>query len=272
MQKHMANAGAYAAFPNEALHVARNIVGPATGSGHGECFLEYHKRIMTPERFHRIRKILTSRQPDLALLAEDTKKTHNVAALLRTCDATGVYRMHAVNPEGSFPRHRLIESGSRPWVRTRAHTDIQTAVGVLRDEGMQLVAADLSADAVDYREIDYTRPTALIVGSEKPGLSAAAAELVDRFVMIPMHGMVDSLNVSVATALILYEAVRQREQAGMYDASRLPPDEFATTLFEWCYPAVARRCRELRVPYPPLDDDGYFNENPINEALQAAGN
>ena len=226
---------------------------------------------MTPERFHRIREILTRRQPDLALLAEDTQKTHNVAALLRTCDATGVYRMHAVNPEGHFPRHRMIEWGARPWVRTQAHTDVASAAAELRDAGMQLIAAHLSPDAIDFRDIDYTQPTALVVGSEKPGLSADAARLVDQFVVIPMQGMVDSLNVSVATGLILYEAVRQREEAGMFATSRLPPEEFATTLFEWCYPSVARRCRELNVPYPPLDNDGYFNDNPINAALQASG-
>jgi tRNA (guanosine-2'-O-)-methyltransferase len=90
-----------------------------------------------------------------------------------------------------------------------------------------------------------------------------AAALADEHVVIPMRGMVDSLNVSVANALILYEAARQREAAGLYDYSRLDPDEYAYTLFEWCYPDIARRCREQRVPYPKLDSDGYFNDNPL---------
>jgi len=226
---------------------------------------------MTPERFTRIKAVLNRRQPDLTLLAEDTRKTHNVTALLRTCDATGIYRMHAVNNEGRFPRHRMIEAGSRPWVRTCAHASLEDAVAELRGNGMHLIAAHLSDDAVDYRDVDYTRPTALVVGSELPGLSAAATAIVDQFVAIPMHGMVDSLNVSVATALILYEASRQREAAGMYTHSRLSAEEYSQTLFEWCYPDIARRCRELNVPYPELDDEGYFDSNPINAALQASG-
>ncbi len=226
---------------------------------------------MNPERFSKIKAVLRSRQPDLALLAEDTQKTHNVAALLRTCDATGVYRMHAVNPDGRFPRHKMIESGSRPWVKTRAHLSFAAAVSELRGTGMQLIAAHLSDKAIDYREFDYTRPTALVVGSELPGLSAEAAEQVDQFVMIPMHGMVDSLNVSVATALILYEAVRQRKVAGMYAQSRLPEDEFTYTLFEWCYPDIARRCREINAPYPALDSEGYFKDNPFADEAQLCG-
>lgn len=226
---------------------------------------------MNPERFSKIKAVLSSRQPDLTLLAEDTQKPHNVAALLRTCDATGVYRMHAVNPDGVFPRHKMIEAGSRPWVKTRTHLIVDDAVAELRSAGMRLIAAHLSDTAVDYREVDYTQPTALVVGSELPGLSAAAAGQVDQFVMIPMHGMVDSLNVSVATALILYEAARQREAAGLYAHSRLPAVEYDRTLFEWCYPDIARRCREIDSPYPELDDEGYFRDNPFADPAQLSG-
>ena len=78
-----------------------------------------------------------------------------------------------------------------------------------------------------------------------------------------MQGMVSSLNVSVANALLLYEAARQREAAGLYRQSRLHPEVFASTLFEWCYPAIARRCRETGLRYPALDDDGDLLENPF---------
>jgi tRNA (guanosine-2'-O-)-methyltransferase len=148
-------------------------------------------------------------------------------------------------------------------VRNRLHEDLPGAVGRLRDEGFRILAAHLSSSARDYRDIDYTAPVAILLGSELAGVSQSAAELADEHIYIPMRGMVDSLNVSVANALILYEAARQREAAGLYASSRLPEDEFRQRLFEWCYPDIARRCREYGVAYPELDDDGYFCDNPL---------
>ena len=86
-----------------------------------------------------------------------------------------------------------------------------------------------------------------------------------------MLGMVESLNVSVAAALILFEAARQREAAGLYQTSRLPEDEYNRTLFEWCYPDIARRCREAGLNYPELDDEGYIISNPFAELDYASG-
>ena len=78
------------------------------------------------------------------------------------------------------------------------------------------MAAHLSDEATDYRELDYTVPTALVVGTELFGVSEAGPGLSDQQVMIPMKGMTQSLNVSVACAIVLYEAMRQREAAGLY--------------------------------------------------------
>lgn len=219
---------------------------------------------MTPERFAKIRAVLRRRQPDLTVMAENVYKSHNIAALMRTCDATGVYRIHAVSSEGEFPRHHMVAAGTGKWVKSTVHHSVQTAVDNLRSSGFKLYAAHLSEAASDYRDVDYTSPCAIMLGSEINGVSDNAADLADRHIMIPMRGMVDSLNVSVANALILYEAARQRESAGLYDESRLPAAEFDTTLFEWCYPDIARRCREKDLPYPDLDEQGYFHQNPLN--------
>lgn len=218
---------------------------------------------MTPERFRKIRAVLARRQPDLTVLAENVYKSHNIAALVRTCDAVGVYRLHAVSVGGEFRRHHLIAAGTHKWVRHRLHQDLPGAIGRLRGEGFRILAAHLSPSARDYRDIDYTVPVAIVLGSELAGVSESAAELADEHIRIPMRGMVDSLNVSVANALILYEAARQREAAGLYTSSRLPADEFNRCLFEWCYPDIARRCREHGVAYPELDEDGYFCDNPL---------
>ena len=218
---------------------------------------------MTPERFQRLTQVLERRQPDLTVLAEDVHKTHNIAALLRTCDAVGIPAMHVVSPGGEFRRHHMVSGGSRKWVQTHLHADLDAAIVELKKLNFQIIAADISEDSEDYRAIDYTGPTALLLGSERDGLSAHAQSLADQHARVPMRGLVSSLNVSVAAALILFEAARQREQAGMYRQRRLYSETFARTLFEWCYPDVARRCRDKSLPYPNLGGDGFMLDNPL---------
>ncbi len=218
---------------------------------------------MTPERFQKLKKILQLRQPDLTILSEDVHKTHNISALIRTSDAVGVGEIHAVSPGGELRRHHMVEGGSRKWVKIRLHKDIGSAIKHLKQSEYHLVAAHFSNNSVDYREIDYTRPTAILLGQEQDGVSALAAEFANQHIEIPMHGMLSSLNVSVANALILYEAARQREAAGMYRESRIDPLLRDQMLFEWCYPRIATRCREKGIPYPALDEGGFLLENPL---------
>jgi len=102
-----------------------------------------------------------------------------------------------------------------------------------------------------------------LLGSELRGVSDEAAALADRHAILPMRGLAASLNVSVAAALFLYEAARQREAAGLYAECRLSPEIFARTLFEWCHPDIATRCRTRGLPYPPLTADGDLAANPF---------
>lgn len=111
--------------------------------------------------------------------------------------------------------------------------------------------------------MDYTRPTALLLGSELRGVSPDAAALVDCHASVPMRGLATSLNVSVAAALFLYEAARQREVAGLYAGCRLTPEQYSQTLFRWCHPGIAARCDEQGLPYPPLTSDGDLAANPF---------
>lgn len=220
---------------------------------------------MTPERFRTFKAVLARRQPDLTVLAEDVHKPHNIAALLRTCDAVGVLEIHAVGPRSSYGRNRGISGGTAPRVGVRVHRQLDPAVIQLKTSGFQIVAAHFSQAAEDYRAVDYTRPTAILLGSELRGVSAEAVRLADRQACIPMQGLAASLNVSVAAALFLYEAARQREAIGLYGACRLDPAVFDRTLFEWCHPGIAARCRRLGLPYPPLTADGDLAANPFAE-------
>lgn len=211
---------------------------------------------MRPERFRRLRAVLSRRQPDLTLLAERVHKPRNLSAILRTCDAVGILDVHAVPADEGLRLDDEISASAADWLRVHPHGALDDAVRTLRDGGFRIVAAHPGPDASDYRRVDYTGPTALLVGTELYGVSDEALTLADQSVTIPMAGMVRSLNVSVATALLLYEAYRQREEAGLYEESRLEAGERDRVLFEWAYPRLARIYRERGEAYPELGPDG----------------
>jgi tRNA (guanosine-2'-O-)-methyltransferase len=191
---------------------------------------------------------------------ERVNKEHNFSAILRNCDAVGLLEVHAVLPRHGLKLSEQTSAGAQKWVTAHRYPD-EDAVQILqglKENGMQVVAAHPDHRAVDFRAVDFTRPTAILMGAELFGVSDTALEQADVTAVIPMAGMTRSLNVSVATALLLYEAQRQREGAGMYaaDPPRIPEPRFSELLFEWSYPRFARRFRELGLPYPALGPDG----------------
>jgi tRNA (guanosine-2'-O-)-methyltransferase len=211
---------------------------------------------MTPERYQKLRRVLDQRQPDLTVLMDNVHKTHNFSAILRSCDAVGVFEAHAVWPNPRLKPNHMSSGGAGKWIKVCTHTDLESAVSELRGRGMQIAAAHLADAAVDYREVDFTRPTAVMLGAELEGISPAGLDQAEVNLLVPMAGMVESLNVSVAAAVILFEARRQRQAAGLYDHRRIDEAVYARTLFEWCHPQVADYCRRKNHPYPALDDDG----------------
>ncbi len=213
---------------------------------------------MNAERFRKLQEVLVRRQPDLTVLMERVHKSRNLSAILRNCDAAGVLRAHAIPPKDGLEIHAHTSAGTSKWVKVVRHRTLQAATERLRAEGFRIVAAHPGEGAADYREVDFTAPTAIMVGAELLGLTDDALGLADQLVEIPMLGMASSLNVSVATALLLFEASRQRTSAGMYQTSRLPPEEFGRILFEWAYPRVSRKLREDGRSYPTLSPTGEF--------------
>ena len=223
---------------------------------------------MTPERFQRLKACLRRRQPDLTVLADDVHKAHNVAAILRSADAVGIFGMHAVSTDGAFRHHHMVSGGSKKWVNVTVHDTVERAVDTLKQDGFRVVAAHPGSASRDYRDADYTGRVALMLGAELDGFSDSTLELADDCLSIPMEGMVSSLNVSVAAALILYEARRQREAASLYNECRLDSATFDATLFEWAYPELAEKCRRYDRPYPSLSDDGDLLENPLKDVAR----
>jgi len=208
--------------------------------------------------------MLAARQHDLTVCMEQVHKPHNVSAVIRTADAVGVHEVHAVWPGSRMRTMVSSAAGSNSWVQVKTHRTIADAVTHLKDQNMQILATNLSDKAVDFREIDYTRPTCILMGQEKTGITQEALDLADQDIIIPMIGMVQSLNVSVASALILYEAQRQRQNAGMYlrAESTLEYSEQQRLLFEGGYPVLARVAKHKGLPYPEINDRGEVVADP----------
>ncbi len=211
---------------------------------------------MTPERHQRIKDLLDQRQPDLTVCMEGVHKTHNLAAVVRTADAIGVSDVHAIWKNEKMRLSGGSAAGSQNWIDVHNYDNTADAIAELKKQNMQVLVTNLSPTAVDFREIDYTKPTAIILGQEKFGASKTALELADQDIVIPMVGMVQSLNVSVACSVVLYEAQRQRQLAGLYNTPRLPEERRQRILFEGGHPIFAKACQRKGLPYPQIDEEG----------------
>jgi len=187
---------------------------------------------------------------------EGVHKTHNLAAVVRSCDAIGVSDVHVVWKSEEMEVRGGSAAGSQNWIDVHNHHQTTDAIAAMKAQGMQILVTNLSETAIDFREVDYTKPTAIILGQEKFGASKTALALADQDIIIPMVGMVQSLNVSVACSVVLYEAQRQRQLAGLYEIPRLSDSRRQRTLFEGGHPVFADACQRKGLPYPAIDENG----------------
>ena len=215
---------------------------------------------MTPERVARLDAVLAMRQPDLTVFAENLHKPKNFSAMVRNCDAVGINEMHVLTSGETLRKHWRTSQGAEKWMQIKIHERTGDACAHLKSNGFKLIAAHLSETAVDYKNIDYTQPVAIVLGTELFGVSDTTLSFVDQQISIPMMGVSQSLNVSVACAIVLYEAQRQRQAAGMYDHRRLDDESLAQQRFEWLHPVLADYCHRHGLDYPALDDSGDLAE------------
>jgi tRNA (guanosine-2'-O-)-methyltransferase len=211
---------------------------------------------LTLERYSKIVEVLSYRQPDLAVVTDSVYKGKNLSAIIRTCDAVGVMDLYSVSQNDFFGANKGTSVGAHKWVNTQLCKTISQPLEALKSTGHQIIAAEVTATSKDYRQVDYTKPTALVLGAELEGISDEAQPYIDHSITIPMMGMVESYNVSVAAAIILSEARRQREDAGYYATRRLSDKVYSKLLFEWMQPVLATYCQKHQLDYPELDDEG----------------
>lgn len=191
-------------------------------------------RKRTPEREAKIRRVLSLRQHDLALVMANIHDPHNVSAIYRSCDAFGVPCVHQYYTTTPFPHLGEKSSASaRKWVHSVRHKTAESLMDALRAGNMRVYATSCSPEAKPVGAYDLTVPTAVILGNEHSGVDRELLPRVDGEMYIPMYGMIQSFNVSVAAALILAEASRQRLLAGKYDAPTCLPDALEGMVQAW---------------------------------------
>jgi tRNA (guanosine-2'-O-)-methyltransferase len=202
-------------------------------------------------RTERIEKVLRHKQPTLKVMLDGVHSSQNLSAILRTSDGVGVQHLYYSTAEDKdLFIHKTITQGAHLWVEL-IRIDMQERSTFLKQkqqEGYQVVVTHLESRAVSFREVDYTLPTIIVMGNEKEGVSNEIVALADRVIIIPMMGMVQSLNVSVAAALILYEAERQLEVAGKYAVPQLSEEERERIKQAWLYRDIVARRSKGKIP------------------------
>jgi len=192
---------------------------------------------ISDRRRQRFEAVLRRRQRDLTIVLENIWDPHNVSAILRSADAVGIQRVHLLYTIEKAPNLRRYgkqsSASAKKWLDISVHGDTAECFSALHAEGFRIYASHLNRDAVSLHDIDFAEKTALVLGNESRGVSDEACALSDGIYTIPMMGMVESLNVSVAAAVSLYEALRQRIQTGSYDTPQLGETGVQDMLREW---------------------------------------
>ena len=182
----------------------------------------------------KVERVLSSRQADLRVVLEGVTIAHNASAVIRTCDAAGILHLDLVSPNPELLRfNEAISTRADKWLEIGVHPSPAECLAPLKKAGFEIVATHLQKDAVPYTDVDFARPVALVFGSESEGISDGSLAFADRVVRIPMLGMVQSLNLSVSVAVILYEALRQRASKGYLERARLSAEEFEKLKMRW---------------------------------------
>lgn len=227
----------------------RKKLPAAAGGSSALIYFCYRRRappewlIMTPERELRITHVLDKRRDDLTIVLENVFDTHNISAVMRTCDAVGVQDLYVLNTR--IPRHKKwgakSSSSAAQWLTIHQYTDAGECFAAVRRKADHIFTTHLDDDAVSLYNMDLTGRIALVFGNEHSGVSDDIRSLADGNFIIPQVGIIKSLNISVACAVTLYEAFRQRDAAGQYRQRGLAPDRYDQLLKEWSRGALTTR-------------------------------
>jgi tRNA (guanosine-2'-O-)-methyltransferase len=190
---------------------------------------------MTNERRHKIESVLSKRQNDLTVVLENVGDPHNVSAVMRSCDAIGIQEIYVLNTK--MPRHKKwgarSSSSAAKWLTVHQFENAEECFAELRKKYSTILTTHLATDAVSLYQLDLTKPTALVFGNEHSGVSEEIIKLADGNFIIPQVGIIRSLNISVACAVSLYEAFRQKHNSGHYEKQKLDTESYSSLFKQW---------------------------------------
>lgn len=190
---------------------------------------------MTPERKQRLTSVLDKRQGNITVVLENVFDPHNISAVMRTCDAVGVQDIFVLNTK--IPPHKKwgakSSSSAAKWLTIHQFDNAEKCFSSLRKHYSTILTTHLSSDAVSLHQIDFTQSIALVFGNEHSGVSDEIRALADGNFVIPQVGIIRSLNISVACAVTLYEALRQKTNAGQYNQPGLDAVRYEELFKEW---------------------------------------
>ncbi len=176
---------------------------------------------ITPKREQRFKSVISKRQNDLTVILENVHDPHNIGAVMRSCDAVGISEIYVLNSEKK-PKDKLFglnsSSGSGKWVKVIYFEDVKECMEVVKSKYQKIYGTHLSHDAKSIHDLSLHESCALLFGNEHDGITDEALQHVDQNLVIPQFGMVQSLNISVACAISVYEALRQRITQGKYSS------------------------------------------------------
>jgi tRNA (guanosine-2'-O-)-methyltransferase len=190
---------------------------------------------MTPERKERLTTVLDKRQGNITIVLENVFDPHNISAVMRTADAIGLQDIYILN--NKIPKHKKwgarSSSSAAKWLSIHQFTDAAECFSSLRQRYSTILTTHLSSDAIGLHQIDFTQSIALVFGNEHSGVSDEIRAMADGNFIIPQVGIIKSLNISVACAVTLYEAFRQKSLAGHYNQPGLDTVQYEELKRKW---------------------------------------
>ena len=207
--------------------------------------LEYMSQFLTDERRGVLERTVNSRTHYMRILTENMFHPQNASAIMRHCEAFGIQQIHTVEDRCRFDPSVNIVRGTQKWVDVEHHETTREALAALKAEGYRIVATTPHRCSATPESFDVTKGKfALVFGTEHAGISEEVIEAADDFLMIPMCGMVESLNVSASAAILIYmlsERIRQQT-----DNWQLSQAESLKLLTRWTMSSVRDYERILR--------------------------
>ncbi|EKY11458.1 RNA methyltransferase [Capnocytophaga sp. oral taxon 324] len=211
--------------------------------------LTYLEHFITEERKERFLQVISVRTNHFTVAMEDVFQMHNTSAVVRTCEVFGVQQAHSI--EGRFGKRidAKIAMGAQKWVDVFRYNDTQSCIDTLRAQGYQIVATTPHKDAYFLNDFDISKKSAFFFGTEKEGLSEQVLSQADTYLKIPMVGFTESLNISVAVAIVLQQLTDKLRRSQV--AWQLTDEERLSTLINWTKKSI-RNVKDVLKRYEEL--------------------